>query len=106
MAWNMKGKVAKCDHREYGFAQVQIAKIGEANLAVDALFDGLGDEMQVFTLIASTMVTPHFSIGLDVSRRPTIGASSRLPYHRPHEYRTIRCNRAQLEAILWHPVPP
>ena len=45
MAWNLKGKVAKCDHREYGFAQVQISKIGGSS--VDALFEGLGDEMQV-----------------------------------------------------------
>ncbi|KAH9944833.1 GMP synthase [Amylocystis lapponica] len=48
MAWNMNGKVAKCDHREYGFAQVQVSKIGSGNDAVDALFDGLGDELQVW----------------------------------------------------------
>ena len=47
MAWNMKGKVAKCDHREYGFAQVQISKIGGENKGVDALFQDLGDELQV-----------------------------------------------------------
>lgn len=46
MAWNMNGKVAKCDHREYGFAQVQISKIGGAGGA-DRLFEGLGEEMQV-----------------------------------------------------------
>lgn len=43
----MKGKVAKCDHREYGFAQVQISKIGGENKGVDALFQDLGDELQV-----------------------------------------------------------
>lgn len=42
----MNGKVAKCDHREYGFAQVQISKIGGAGGA-DRLFEGLGEEMQV-----------------------------------------------------------
>ena len=47
MAWNMKGQVAKCEHREYGFAQVQISKIGGPNAGVDALFEGLGDELQV-----------------------------------------------------------
>jgi len=47
MAWQMKGTVEKCDHREYGFAQVQISKIGGENASVDALFEGLGDEMQV-----------------------------------------------------------
>ena len=47
MAWTMNGKVAQCDHREYGFAQVQISKIGGDNASVDALFEGLGEEMQV-----------------------------------------------------------
>jgi GMP synthase (glutamine-hydrolysing) len=42
----MGGKIDKCDHREYGFAEVKMNKIGgEGN--VDALFEGLGDEMQV-----------------------------------------------------------
>ena len=47
MAWTMGGRVARCDHREYGFAQVQLSKIGGDNASVDALFEGLGDEMQV-----------------------------------------------------------
>ena len=51
MAWTMNGKVAKCDHREYGFAQVKIAKIGGDNKGVDALFEGLGDELQVRTQV-------------------------------------------------------
>ena len=42
----MKGQVAKCEHREYGFAQVQISKIGE-NASADALFEGLGSDLQV-----------------------------------------------------------
>ncbi|KAJ6517991.1 hypothetical protein C8R47DRAFT_1085598 [Mycena vitilis] len=48
IAWQMKGKVDPCDHREYGLAQVKLAKIGGENPSVDALFDGLGDEMQVW----------------------------------------------------------
>ncbi|KAF7374112.1 hypothetical protein MSAN_00292300 [Mycena sanguinolenta] len=48
MAWQMKGTVDKCDHREYGFAQVKMAKVGGDNASVDALFEGLGDEMQVW----------------------------------------------------------
>ncbi|EIW57677.1 GMP synthase [Trametes versicolor FP-101664 SS1] len=48
MAWNMKGKVAKCDHREYGFAQVQISKIGGESTGADALFQDLGEELQVW----------------------------------------------------------
>lgn len=47
IAWNLGGKVEKCDHREYGFAQIQISKIN-GNSSVDALFEGLGEEMQVW----------------------------------------------------------
>ena len=51
MAWNMGGTVSKCDHREYGFAQLQVVKSeGESQSSssgVDALFEGLGDDMQV-----------------------------------------------------------
>jgi GMP synthase (glutamine-hydrolysing) len=47
MAWNLKGKVAKCEHREYGYASVKIKKINGGDSSVDALFKGLGDEMQV-----------------------------------------------------------
>ena len=46
IAWHMKGKVSKCDHREYGFASVHIKKLG-SNSAADALFDGLGDSLEV-----------------------------------------------------------
>ncbi|KZT23068.1 GMP synthase [Neolentinus lepideus HHB14362 ss-1] len=48
MAWKMEGKVAQCDHREYGFAKVQVSKINGSNSSVDALFDGLGEEMEVW----------------------------------------------------------
>lgn len=43
MAWNLGGKVDKCDHREYGFAQIQITKLGLGHEASDRLFDGLED---------------------------------------------------------------
>lgn len=46
MAVNQNGTVAQCDHREYGFAQIQVSKIN-GNASVDALFEGLGDDMQV-----------------------------------------------------------
>lgn len=52
MAWNLKGKVSPCDHREYGFAQVQIKKVGNGSSSVDSLFEGLGDEMQVRSIYA------------------------------------------------------
>ncbi|KAJ3821630.1 hypothetical protein F5880DRAFT_1485753 [Lentinula raphanica] len=48
MAWAMRGKVEKSDHREYGFAQLQINKIHDGDTPVDALFQGLGEEMQVW----------------------------------------------------------
>uniref|UniRef100_A0A0W0G4W9 GMP synthase [glutamine-hydrolyzing] n=1 Tax=Moniliophthora roreri TaxID=221103 RepID=A0A0W0G4W9_MONRR len=48
MAWNLKGKVAKCEHREYGYASVKINKINEGDSPVDALLKGLGEEMQVW----------------------------------------------------------
>lgn len=50
IAWNLKGQVTQCDHREYGYATIQISRFGNGNdnSTVDALFDGLGDEMQVW----------------------------------------------------------
>lgn len=47
IAWNLGGTVAKCEHREYGFARVQINKFGSGQSFADALFEGLGDEMEV-----------------------------------------------------------
>jgi len=47
IAWNLGGTVAKCSHREYGFARVQINKFGSDRSSVDALFEGMGDEMEV-----------------------------------------------------------
>ncbi|KAG1834957.1 hypothetical protein DFJ58DRAFT_868470 [Suillus subalutaceus] len=48
ICWNHKGRVAKCDHREYGLAEVQISRSSESVSSVDALFEGLGDQMQVW----------------------------------------------------------
>lgn len=45
MAWNLGGEVQRADHREYGSADITINKFGGG--AVDALFDGLGDQMRV-----------------------------------------------------------
>jgi len=44
MAWQLKGKIARCEHREYGFAQIHVKKVGNG---ADALFEGLGDELEV-----------------------------------------------------------
>ncbi len=76
MAWNMKGKVAKCDHREYGFAQVQISKIGGESKGADALFQDLGEELQVCTTLLWTRSSTHRILGMDVARRPALGAAS------------------------------
>lgn len=51
MAWHMKGEVAKCDHREYGFARVEVVKVGGESGAVDALFEGLGDGLDVCLVV-------------------------------------------------------
>ncbi|KAG5645096.1 GMP synthase (glutamine-hydrolyzing) [Asterophora parasitica] len=48
IAWNLKGEVTPCEHREYGFAQLQIKKSERGSTSVDALFEGLGEEMQVW----------------------------------------------------------
>ena len=56
MAWNMKGKVAKCDHREYGFAQLKVGK-GEN---VDKLFKNLGEEMQVRILCFELYISSYY----------------------------------------------
>jgi hypothetical protein len=49
LAWNLGGTVAKCEHREYGSARVQVKKFGSdpSRFSVDTLFEGLGDEMEV-----------------------------------------------------------
>jgi GMP synthase-like glutamine amidotransferase len=44
MAWQLKGKIAKCERREYGFAQIHVNKTGNG---ADVLFEGLGDELEV-----------------------------------------------------------
>ena len=71
MAWKMKGTVSKCAHREYGFASLQIKTNG--NATADALFQDLGDSMQVW-----------MSHGDQLSALPenfhTIGFTHNAPY--------------------------
>lgn len=68
----MKGKVTACDHREYGFAQLQVSKIAASD-KVDTLFDTLGDEMQV-SIFIDTRCSKFILLcilllqGVDVSR--------------------------------------
>lgn len=46
LAWNLGGEVSKCDHREYGPADIIVDKTG--NPDIDSLFEGLGDEVPVW----------------------------------------------------------
>ncbi|KAI0925644.1 GMP synthase (glutamine-hydrolyzing) [Taiwanofungus camphoratus] len=73
MAWNLNGKVSKCDHREYGFAQLQISKTGSGSESVDALFTNLGDEMQVWMSHGDQLseIPPEFHV---------IGRTKTAPY--------------------------
>ena len=64
----------KADHREYGSADITINKFGDG--AVDALFEGLGDQMRVgrwnyfpLTTIIKPLSVVNILIGLDVSCR-------------------------------------
>ncbi|TCD60556.1 GMP synthase (glutamine-hydrolyzing), partial [Steccherinum ochraceum] len=47
IAWKLGGEVTQCDHREYGFAQLRVKKLGAEHTA-DALFESLGEDMQVW----------------------------------------------------------
>jgi GMP synthase (glutamine-hydrolysing) len=53
MAWNLKGQVAQCDHREYGFAKVKVARFGSNS--VDALFENLGTELEASIMSLSCL---------------------------------------------------
>ncbi|KAI0367970.1 GMP synthase [Pilatotrama ljubarskyi] len=90
MAWNMKGKVAKCEHREYGFAQVQISKIGGESKGADALFEGLGDELQVWMSHGDQLseLPPDFHV---------IGRTSTAPFA------AIAHNTKPFYGIQFHP---
>lgn len=48
MAWNLGGKVDKCEHREYGFAHLQVSKLGPGHECADSLFDGLDEGVDVW----------------------------------------------------------
>ena len=47
MAWNLGGTVDKCEHREYGFAQLQVSKLGPGHESADKLFEGLDEGLEV-----------------------------------------------------------
>jgi hypothetical protein len=81
----MKGTVDKCDH-QCELAQVKMTKVGGENVSVDALFEGLGEEMR-----ASFQQDPARSDsdcqmyeGADVARRPAANAAPKLPSNQIH----------------------
>ncbi|KAL9713942.1 GMP synthase (glutamine-hydrolyzing) [Leucoagaricus gongylophorus] len=47
IAWNLGGQITRCDHREYGSAKMKMNKVGGEG-SLNTLFQGLGDEMQVW----------------------------------------------------------
>ncbi len=47
MAWSLGGKVGKCDHREYGFAEVKVVKSESQNPLANKLFEGFEGDFQV-----------------------------------------------------------
>ncbi|KAF8055537.1 hypothetical protein FPV67DRAFT_1567520 [Lyophyllum atratum] len=90
IAWNLNGKVSPCDHREYGFAQLQIKTAEGGNVSADALFQGLGDEMQVWMSHGDQLsaLPPNFHI---------IGYTQSAPYA------AIAHDTKPLYGIQFHP---
>ncbi|KAG6873482.1 GMP synthase (glutamine-hydrolyzing) [Termitomyces sp. Mi166 len=90
IAWSLKGEVSPCKHREYGFAQIQLKKSESDNSSVDALFQGLGDEMQVW-----------MSHGDQLSKPPpdfhVIGYTQSAPYA------ALAHNTKPIYGIQFHP---
>ncbi|KAG9014905.1 GMP synthase (glutamine-hydrolyzing) [Tulasnella sp. JGI-2019a] len=48
MAWTFGGKVEKCDHREYGYAEVEVIKATDESGLSNKLFEGLENGFQVW----------------------------------------------------------
>ncbi|TRM64820.1 hypothetical protein BD626DRAFT_454847 [Schizophyllum amplum] len=89
IAWQMGGKVSKCDHREYGFASVNIKKIG-TNSAVDTLFEGLGDDLQVWMSHGDQLSAPPPDFHV-------IGETNTAPYA------ALAHNSRPIYGIQFHP---
>jgi len=73
IALNHGGKVDPCEHREYGFATVDIIKLGAGHELADKLFQGIDGEMQVWMSHGDRVsaLPPHFNI---------IGKTSNAPF--------------------------
>ncbi|KAG2081067.1 hypothetical protein BD769DRAFT_1734393 [Suillus cothurnatus] len=90
ICWNHKGQVAKCDHREYRPAEFQISRSSESGNSVDALFEGLDDQMQVWMSHSGqpSVMPSDFHV---------IGWTSTAPYA------TITHNSKSVYGIQFHP---
>jgi hypothetical protein len=101
IAWNLKGKVAKCDHREYGFAQVNITRVGGADSEVDALFEGLGDDMQVCARLSRVDFASLAHCGMfDRS-----GCPMEISYRRFHPTSTLLAIQSRLRSQPSRTIP-
>ena len=54
------GKVIGCDHREYGFAQVEVIKLGTGHEFADRLFEGFDRSIQVRNYILHMLTFLHW----------------------------------------------
>ncbi|KAF8591176.1 GMP synthase [Ramaria rubella] len=90
MAWNLGGKVDKCDHREYGFAQIQVSKLGPEHKYADSLFKGMEDGLEVWMSHGDQLQQPPDNFHV-------IGRTKTAPYA------AIAHNSKPLYGIQFHP---
>ena len=105
MAWQLKGKVAQCNRREYGFAKIHVERIGNG---ADALFEGLGGELEVRgggCTVTALQAHLKFFEGLDVPWGSTLRNSSRLPRYWAYFQRSLRSHRPQRQTVVRYSVP-
>ncbi|KAF8339712.1 GMP synthase [Cantharellus anzutake] len=88
ISWNLGGKVTKPDHREYGFAEVEV--IEGSNSSSNLLFNGLGKTMQVWMSHGDQLsqIPPEFEI---------IGKTNNAPFA------AIAHNSKPIYGIQFHP---
>ncbi|EJU04948.1 GMP synthase [Dacryopinax primogenitus] len=70
IALNHGGKVDPCTHREYGFATLEVVKLGAGHELADKLFEGICGEMQVWMSHGDqvTALPPHYNV---IGKTPT-----------------------------------
>ena len=95
----------KADHREYGSADITINKFG--NGAVDALFEGLGDQIRVSQRNHSCLTTKFkpFSVINSMDRfgclmQINYQTTSKFPCHWTYYICTLRRYCTQLKTFL------